>query len=60
MNVSFSAKAGIKLGARKEALVSARVGKRLRALGLDCFDAYLDLVEKDTKGAELVELLRAA
>jgi chemotaxis protein methyltransferase CheR len=52
-------KAGIKLGPQKEALVSARVGKRMRSLGIDEFDAYYEYVERDETGGELVELLNA-
>ncbi|MHB9004109.1 MAG: CheR family methyltransferase [Coriobacteriia bacterium] len=45
--------AGISLAEHKEALVQARVGKRLRALGLRCYDEYLDLLEADETGGEL-------
>lgn len=44
---------GISLGPHKEALVQARVGKRLRALGLRSYGDYLDLLEADETGAEL-------
>lgn len=53
------AQAGIKLGPHKEALVCARVSKRMRQLGLDDFGAYYTLVEQDSSGTELVELLNA-
>ncbi|MRS11956.1 MAG: protein-glutamate O-methyltransferase CheR [Actinobacteria bacterium] len=43
---------GISLGPHKEALVQARVGKRLRALGLRSYDDYLDLLEADETGGE--------
>ena len=49
--------AGITLGEGKEALVSARVGKRLRALQLDCDKEYLKYLENDETGTEIVELL---
>ena len=52
-------KSGIPLGPQKVALVSARVGKRLRALGIDDYNAYLDMVAKDESGNELVQLLDA-
>jgi chemotaxis protein methyltransferase CheR len=39
--------AGIRLAAGKEALLVGRLSKRLRALELDTFGAYCDLVEKD-------------
>lgn len=44
---------GISLGPHKEALVQARVSKRLRALGIGSYDEYLDLLEADDSGAEL-------
>ena len=44
---------GISLGSHKEALVQARVAKRLRALGLHSYEAYLSLLEADETGAEL-------
>jgi chemotaxis protein methyltransferase CheR len=51
------AQAGIRLGEEKLALVSARVGKRLRALKLPSERAYLDFLENDKTGGELVEFL---
>jgi len=51
--------AGIKLGPQKEALVSARVSKRIRALQMSDFKAYYDRVKNDATGAEIVELLNA-
>lgn len=44
---------GISLGPNKEALVQARVSKRLRALGMRSYNEYLDLLEADESGAEL-------
>lgn len=52
-------KAGIKLGPQKEALVSARIGKRMRKLGINNFEEYYHLVENDATGEELVEMLNA-
>jgi chemotaxis protein methyltransferase CheR len=52
-------KAGIVLGPNKEALVSARVGKRMRAMGLTDFQEYYQRVEADASGDEMVELLNA-
>lgn len=52
-------KAGIKLGEKKEALVSARLGKRMRLLGIQSYSEYFEYVEKDEEGAEIVELLNA-
>ncbi|HBA84079.1 MAG TPA: chemotaxis protein CheR [Verrucomicrobia bacterium] len=52
-------KCGITLGEKKEALVQARVGKRMRALGLTDFEAYFQQVEKDDSGEEVTALLDA-
>jgi len=48
---------GIALSEGKEALVSARVAKRLRALGLNDHESYLRHVSEDRSGEELVSLL---
>lgn len=53
------ARSGIALADGKHALVSARLSKRVHALGLDGFEDYLHLVESDRKGDELVQLLDA-
>ncbi|MBN2247495.1 MAG: methyltransferase domain-containing protein [Coriobacteriia bacterium] len=53
------AKSGIALSDKKEALVCARVGKRVRALGLGSYEQYLDVLQNDESGAEMVELLDA-
>ncbi len=53
------ARSGIALGEGKEALVSARIGKRLRHLGLVDFDAYLDWVKGRDGEEEMVHLLDA-
>jgi chemotaxis protein methyltransferase CheR len=50
-------KAGIHLGDGKHALVFARLAKRLRALGLPDHQSYLDHLQADQTGEELVELL---
>jgi chemotaxis protein methyltransferase CheR len=50
---------GISLNEKKEALVSARVAKRMRALGISDHGAYLAHVEDDTSGEEIVLLLDA-
>jgi chemotaxis protein methyltransferase CheR len=52
-------KSGIHLTEKKRALVENRLGKRIRALGLDSHDAYYRLIQKDTSGDELVQLLDA-
>jgi chemotaxis protein methyltransferase CheR len=51
--------AGITLGPQKEALVSARMGKRMRKLGMHSFEEYYHFVEGDSSGTELVEMLNA-
>lgn len=50
-------KAGITLGPTKEALVAARVAKRVRALGLPSEEAYLARLESDDTGEETIEFL---
>ncbi|MBN1824776.1 MAG: protein-glutamate O-methyltransferase [Candidatus Eisenbacteria bacterium] len=50
-------KAGIHLKEGKESLVQARVAKRLRALGLDHPREYLEYMERDESGEELVLFL---
>src|SRR5664279_3887172 len=50
-------KAGITLGDSKEALVEARVGKRMRALGVTSEKEYLVLLEKDPSGEEIIQFL---
>ena len=50
---------GISLKAGKEGLVKARLSKRLRALGMDSFDSYLEYVEKDRTQEELPILVDA-
>ena len=50
-------KAGITLGPSKEALVAARVGRRLRALGLGSEKEYLARLEDDATGEETVQFL---
>lgn len=52
-------KSGIALGPQKKALVSARIGKRMRALNIGSYAAYLDYVRKEGQGAELVEMIDA-
>ncbi len=50
---------GIALSPKKEALVCARVGKRVRALGLSSYEQYLDVLAEDTTGSEIVQLMDA-
>jgi chemotaxis protein methyltransferase CheR len=52
-----SQRAGIEISEGKEALVTARVGKRQRALGIATPRQYLRFLENDDSGAELVSFL---
>ena len=51
--------AGIALRDGKEALVEARIAKRLRALGLASAEEYLEYLGADAGGEELVQFLDA-
>lgn len=48
---------GIVLKDNKRALVESRVNQRLRTHGLASFRAYLEMLEADTSGEELVHLI---
>lgn len=48
---------GINLGEKKEALVCARVGKRMRVLGIKDYREYYKYVSRDETGQEMVEFL---
>jgi chemotaxis protein methyltransferase CheR len=50
---------GIALSPSKRALLMARTAKRVRALGLSGYDAYLEALEADATGDELVRFLDA-
>lgn len=50
-------KAGISIRPGKEALVAARVAKRLRALSIPDAEGYLRYLEEDRSGEELVRFL---
>lgn len=50
---------GIHLSERKRTLLSSRIGKRLRRLGIDCEKRYLEIIQTDASGEELRELLEA-
>ncbi len=50
---------GINLCKGKEQLVKSRLIKRLRALGLRDFTEYLNFLEKDISGAELIFMIDA-
>jgi chemotaxis protein methyltransferase CheR len=51
--------AGINLRPGKQELVNARLARRLRALGLNSFDAYLEYLSRDTPEGELVAMIEA-
>lgn len=51
------ARAGIRLREGKQALVAARVAKRLRALGLTEAAEYLRILEHDADGSEIASFL---
>ena len=50
---------GINLHSGKQELVKARLTKRLRALGLKSFDAYMDYLKRDNPEGELVAMIEA-
>jgi chemotaxis protein methyltransferase CheR len=50
-------KAGIAIKPEKEALVHARVAKRIRALSLESAERYIDFLESDPTGEELTQFL---
>lgn len=52
-------KAGIKLGTGKQSLVEARLGKRMRKLGIGSYREYLHLIEQDEASDEVIEMLDA-
>jgi chemotaxis protein methyltransferase CheR len=51
--------AGIHLGEHKQALVSARLGKRMRFLSIQGFDDYYEYIQRDQSRKELSNLLDA-
>ncbi|HLE10504.1 MAG: chemotaxis protein CheR [Bdellovibrionales bacterium RIFOXYD12_FULL_39_22] len=53
------AKSGIVLREGKESLVAARVSRRLRETGIENYKQYLQFLESDLTGDELVHLLDA-
>lgn len=50
---------GIVLSSEKQALLSSRIQKRLRARGLANERAYLEIIEIDASGEELIQLIDA-
>lgn len=55
----IKARAGIELGDGKQALVSSRLGKKLRESGCSGYDEYLNQVEADRTGESLTALIDA-
>lgn len=51
--------AGIALGDHKDVLLAARLGKRMRALGIDEYHEYLDYVLGEESGTEHISMLDA-
>ncbi|MEM7391539.1 MAG: protein-glutamate O-methyltransferase CheR [Verrucomicrobiota bacterium] len=52
-------KSGIAIPDHKDALVSARVSRRMRALAIGSYESYLDFVQEEENAREVVELLDA-
>ena len=52
-------KSGIVLSAEKKSLLVSRIQKRLRERGLKCEAQYLEVIELDLAGTELVKLIDA-
>src|ERR1700759_3050750 len=50
---------GLSLSNAKRELVYGRLSRRLRALGLQSFSAYRDLLANDPDGPEMVEFVNA-
>jgi chemotaxis protein methyltransferase CheR len=48
---------GIELGPSKQSLVESRLAKRLRQLGMDSYESYLERIGQDGNGDELVMML---
>lgn len=51
--------AGIVLEPQKIQMITARLARRLRATGMDCFSAYLDLVESGRDKEEVQQFINA-
>lgn len=52
-------RSGISLGNNKQALVRARIAKRMRKLNIATYDEYMDYVMGETTGVELEHMLDA-
>ena len=50
---------GISLGDNKIPLLSARIGKRIRVLGLSGYEHYFDVIASDSSNRELTELINS-
>jgi len=50
---------GIALSEKKENLVASRIGKRMRALGINTHKDYLEMVKSNETGEEIAEMLDA-
>ena len=48
---------GISLSDGKKDLVRSRLNKRLRAMGLDSYDEYIEMVRSDQAGSEITNLI---
>jgi chemotaxis protein methyltransferase CheR len=53
------AESGISLGEQKTALVSARIGKRMKALGMESWEEYLEHAREGGPSGEMLHLLDA-
>jgi len=52
-------RSGITLGDNKQALVRARIAKRMRRLNIPTYEDYMDFVRTDASGVEIEEMLDA-
>jgi len=52
-------RSGITLGENKQALVRARIAKRMRRLNIPTYEDYMDFVRGDSSGVEIEEMLDA-
>jgi chemotaxis protein methyltransferase CheR len=50
-------RAGIALGEKKEALVAARLSKRMHSLNIPTYEEYYNYVNSDSDGTEIIKLL---
>ncbi len=52
-------RSGITLGENKQALVRARIAKRMRRLNIPTYEEYMELVRSDSSGVEIEQMLDA-